>query len=88
MTLDDYLKTPGSLTVAQLRARIGVSSDAQIRQWQHGYAGRAPSAEYAKQIQIATGGKVMVWDTRPDDWFRVWPELIGTKGAPAVKAKA
>ena len=24
------------------------------------------------------------WDLRPDDWHRIWPELIGTEGAPEV----
>ena len=42
----------------------------------------------AHAVVEQTGGAVRLWDLRPDDWFRVWPELIGTKGAPAVKAKA
>jgi len=25
-----------------------------------------------------------LWDLRPDDWHRIWPELIGTEGAPAI----
>lgn len=24
------------------------------------------------------------WDLRPDDWHRIWPELIGIEGAPEV----
>lgn len=24
------------------------------------------------------------WDLRPDDWHRIWPELIGAEGAPGV----
>ena len=28
------------------------------------------------------------WVMRPDDWHRIWPELIGTEGAPDVPAKA
>lgn len=24
---------------------------------------------------------------RPDDWHRIWPELIGTEGAPTVAAE-
>lgn len=27
---------------------------------------------------------VMRWDLRPDDWFRQWPDLVGTEGAPRV----
>lgn len=29
--------------------------------------------------------RLMRWDLRPDDWHEIWPELIGTKGAPKVK---
>jgi DNA-binding transcriptional regulator YdaS (Cro superfamily) len=24
------------------------------------------------------------WHLRPDDWFVIWPELIGTQGAPRI----
>lgn len=85
MTLNDYLRTPGALTVAQLRAAIGAKSDAQIRQWQHAYADRMPSPEYAVLIERATRGKVRRWDLRPHDWAAIWPELIRLKGAPAVE---
>jgi hypothetical protein len=81
MRLDEYLTTPGSLTVAQLRERIGAKSDLQIRQWQHGYAGRQPGPAHAMAIQQATDGAVRVGDLRPDDWHRIWPMLVGTDGA-------
>lgn len=85
MTLNDYLKADGSLTVAQLRAAIGAKSDAQIRQWQHGYDDRLPSPENCTAIEQATGRAVMRWDLRPDDWWRIWPELISDEHpAPAV----
>lgn len=28
------------------------------------------------------------WDLRPNDWHLIWPELIGTEGAPSIKEKA
>lgn len=88
MILDRYLNEPGALTVSQLREKIGVKSDIQIRQWRHGYAGRRPSPEYATAIEQATVGRVMRWDLRPEDWHRIWPELIGAMGAPDVPAEA
>jgi DNA-binding transcriptional regulator YdaS (Cro superfamily) len=88
MKLNDYFASSGALTVAELRDRIGVSSDAQIRQWQHGYANRQPSPEYAVAIERETGGAVSRWDLRPSDWHLIWPELIGKKGAPRIKAGA
>lgn len=86
MKLKDYLRTPGAMTVAQLRAAAGVKSDAQVRQWQHGYAGRLPSASSCVAIERATAGAVRRWDLRPTDWHQIWPELIGVEGAPAVPA--
>lgn len=75
MNLHEYLSSDGALTVAQLRDLIGVKSEAQIRQWQHGYADRKPGPEYCVAIERATGGKVTRRDLRPDDWAAIWPEL-------------
>lgn len=86
MKLHDYLAQPGALTVRQLQERIGAKSEAQVRQWQHGYEDRQPGAEYASQIEEATDGAVMRWDLRPDDWHRIWPELRKRKDAPKVEA--
>lgn len=38
-------------------------------------------------IESATGGSVTRRDLRPDDWWRIWPELI-TAEHPAPEAKA
>lgn len=84
MNLKAYFETPGAMTVAQLRAAAGIKSDAQLRQWQHGYAGRVPSAGNCVAIERATGGTVRRWDLRPQDWHLIWPELIGAEGAPKV----
>jgi len=44
--------------------------------------------EHCAAIEAATARAVMRWDLRPDDWWRIWPELIGTPGAPAVPIAA
>lgn len=75
MKLNEYLSSPGALTVAQLSKAIGTKSDLQVRQWQHRYAGRQPSPEYALAIERATGGAVTRKDLRPDDYWRIWPDL-------------
>lgn len=72
------------MTVSELRAAIGAKSDAQIRQWQHGYADREPSPENCVAIEKATGGAVMRWDLRPGDWWRIWPEIVQAEGSPEV----
>ena len=46
---------------------------------------REPSPALCVQIERATAGAVRRWDMRPGDWHRIWPELVGTDGAPAVE---
>lgn len=33
---------------------------------------------------IETKSKIKRWDLRPNDWFLIWPELVGKKGAPKI----
>lgn len=40
--------------------------------------------EHCTAIEAAVNGAVRRWDLRPDDWYRIWPELIGAEGAPGV----
>jgi len=75
MNLSDYLRKEGALSISRLREMIGAKSDNQIRQWQHGYAGRIPSPKYASAIEKATNGAVRRQDLRPDDWWKIWSEL-------------
>lgn len=82
MTLNEHLKNRGRGSVAELREAIGVKSDAQIRQWQHGYASRLPGPAYCVAIEKATAGAVTRRDLRPDDWHLIWPELA----APSKEA--
>ena len=76
MQLNDYLKSPGALSVRQLAVAVGVKSDMQIRQWQHGYSGRRPGPIYCQTIERVTNGLVTRRDLRPHDWGDLWPELI------------
>jgi hypothetical protein len=82
MKLHDYLQLPGSLTVSQLRERGVAKSDAQIRQWQHGYADRRPNPDNRVALERATGGKVNVEEWGSDcKWKRLkdrsWPHPDG-----------
>lgn len=83
MRLDEYLKKAGSMSVAELREAIGAKSDAQVRQWQHGYANRRPGPMYCVAIERVTNGAVSRRDLRPDDWQQHWPELLPAR----IKAK-
>jgi len=52
------------------------------------FSGKSCGYELAVQLEAATDGAVRRWDLRPDDWHRIWPELIGADGAPDVPAEA
>ena len=88
MTLDDYLSS-GAMTVARLAAVIGCDP-AQVRQWRPpgdpDKKQRYPGAAYSMLIEQATGGAVMRWDSRPNDWHVIWPSLKRRKGAPPIPA--
>lgn len=53
-----------------------------ISEWLRG--DRPVPIERCTAIEQATAGAVRRWDLRPDDWHRIWPELIGAEGAPDV----
>lgn len=46
---------------------------------------RDMDARRAAELEAGTGGWVRRWQVRRD-WHVVWPELIGTEGAPPVPA--
>lgn len=46
---------------------------------------KTASPALAKQFNQADP-EALLWDLRPDDWHLIWPELIGSTGAPEVKA--
>lgn len=45
-------------------------------------------AEAVPALERVCEFHVRRWDLRPDDWHRIWPELIGSEGAPAVADEA
>lgn len=61
--------------------RVGVSP-AFFNQWATG----------RRNVPVAKGAIVEAelgiprWEMWPDDWHRIWPELIGIDGAPPVPA--
>jgi DNA-binding transcriptional regulator YdaS (Cro superfamily) len=67
----------GPSKVAEL---LGVSAQA-VCFWRDGK--RQFPVEHCAALDRITS--VRRWDMRPDDWHRIWPELVGTKGAPPVR---
>ena len=68
--------------VVALAKAIGVTQ-ATVSNWRMRELQSVPE-KHCASIERATGGAVKRWDLRPDDWHRIWPELVGKKGAPKV----
>lgn len=85
MNLSDYLaKQPHGSGSRLARAIKAHAPD--VSMWA---AGKKPvPIERCVQIEHTTDGLVRRWDLRPEDWWKIWPELVGTEGAPAVSQKA
>lgn len=72
-------------TAARLSRAMNVSPSA-VHEWA---AGRRPMPiERCVQVEQLTGAKVRRWHLRPEDWYRIWPELINLPDAPAVTEPA
>jgi DNA-binding transcriptional regulator YdaS (Cro superfamily) len=41
----------------------------------------------ARKLEAATNCEIRPWHVCQKTWFLIWPELIGTEGAPKVNAK-
>ena len=81
MDLRSYLNaSPRGQAVVIARA-VGVHP-VMVSQWAGG--GKPVPLERCVAIEAATAAAVRRWDLRPDDWHRIWPELIGADGAPDV----
>lgn len=84
MKLIDYIsKLPGGQ--AELAKLIGAPASS-VNHWIH--CVRPVPVRRCLAIEKVTSGVVRRWDLRPDDWFSIWPELIGTDGAPQIHAPA
>lgn len=82
MNLPDYVSAERGRGAA-LAAAIGVSP-VMVSQWCN--LVKPVPVERCAAIEQATAGKVTRRDLRPDDWHRIWPELI-TPDHPAPEAE-
>lgn len=80
-TLDRAIKNCGGATALALA--LGVSAQ-RLSNW----VTRGVPIERCSDVERATCGAVRRWDLRPEDWHRIWPELIETDGAPQLHAPA
>ena len=68
---------------ARVASLLGCSVQAICFYWDEK---RSFPVEHGAVLERASG--VMRWHLWPEDWHRIWPELIGAEGAPAVPAAA
>lgn len=77
--MDETPKTPlqraidAAHGVGALAAKIGIGQTA-VSNWK-ARPGYVP-VEHCAAIERATEGAVTRRDLRPDDWYRIWPELV------------
>ncbi len=83
MRLAEYLQTERGLC-ARVAGRLGIAP-AYLSQIASGTRTAAPALAREIETECAAGA-VRRWDLRPDDWHRIWPELINTEGAPPIPA--
>lgn len=71
---------------ARLAAKLGVTQPT-VSEWANDPRVQVPPKRCV-QIERLFGGEVRRWHLRPNDWFKLWPELLGVKGAPRVARSA
>lgn len=78
MKLSEWISCERGRAV-RLAGELGVRP-VMVSQW--GMGRKPVPVARATAIERATNGAVTRRDLRPDDWHRIWPELVGTEGAP------
>lgn len=68
----------------KVAAALSVTAQA-VCFWRDGK--RRLPVEYIPTLERLAGFAVRRWQIRPNDWWLIWPELIGTEGAPPVPAE-
>ncbi len=69
--------------MAAFASRLGITP-VYLSQLAARQNGRLPSPELCVRMEVESARVVRRWHLRPDDWHRIWPELIGADGAPPV----
>lgn len=86
MQLLDYIKT---LTPQELEAFASKCETTCNYLWKLGRGfkrGLRAQPELCVLIEWHSNQKVRRWESNPERWHRIWPEIIGSSGAPDVAA--
>lgn len=83
--MDDIALIEALGGTAAVAALVGVKPPS-VSGWKE--AGRIPDDKRIRLAPIVHQRGLMTrWDMFPADWHRIWPELIGTPGAPEAPAQ-
>lgn len=79
----DHIETAAGACggLAKLAELMGESAQT-VSNWR----ARGVPIQKCAQLERATAGIVTRRDLRPNDWDRIWPELVDAEGAPAAPA--
>jgi hypothetical protein len=83
MNTYEFLNEPGAPSPVQFAAALNMTSAEAVRQWSKD-PHRKPAPEWAPAVEVKSGLKCRRWDMYPQTWWRIWPELVGTPGAPPL----
>lgn len=81
MNLRDYVASLSAEGREEFSIECGTSVG-HMNNIMYGYKPCSPLL--ASAIERATRGAVRRWGLRPEDWWKIWPELVGKKGAPPI----
>lgn len=85
MDLKTFLRELGSEEARAEFARKCGTTAGHMRNASYGQ--RPLSPEVCVALERESGQRVRRWESRPIDWHRIWPELIGVEGAPAIQTE-
>lgn len=78
--IDRAIKESGGLVAVSARLK-GMGAEVSVQRLSN-WTTRGVPIEYMRLLEEATENRVRCWDVFPGTWHRIWPELIGTAGAP------
>nr|WP_316642865.1 hypothetical protein [uncultured Roseateles sp.] len=78
--LIDFLEGPAAV------ARLCRVKPPSVSEWRERGIPDGKLIRLAPVIERRRNSKYRRWDLFPTDWHEIWPELVGTEGAPPVPA--
>jgi hypothetical protein len=85
MELHPYLKSIPPNSVSELAAKCGTTEKYLWKLARGAKRGLRPHPKVSALIEKESNQMVRRWESNPEEWAQIWPELIGLPGSPAIK---